>query len=432
MTATPAPTPTSRPADGPQNAWDGNEETQNDPEEKRVLYQALDSYYHYQKVAHYNTTHLRRQSFYALPRAHWELLASPPFNYLDTLIEVDNAIDQNAEISEAILESALLSFNLPNPSNFDPKAKNPADFRNMATSSDLEKARSTLRQLYRDWSAEGASEREASYGPVIQALMNEQTYHPARTLRVLVPGAGLGRLVFDLCMLGFDVEGNEISYHQLLASAYILNFCPQKENHTLFPWVHSFSNHKSRADHLSSVKIPDIHPGDELQNNPHAGQMSMSASDFLLLYGSRDRSETFDVVAAVFFLDTAPNIIRYLEVISNCLRPGGLLINMGPLLWHFENNPPGTSSSSISNSNSSSTSPSSSSRDPSLSQGIADPGSVELTNTEVLALVKRLGFTIITHYTDVPAPYIQDRASMLQNQYMSSFWVARKDALEMV
>ena len=49
MTATPAPVPApapaSTPADGAADgAWDGNEETQNDPEEKRVLYQALDSY----------------------------------------------------------------------------------------------------------------------------------------------------------------------------------------------------------------------------------------------------------------------------------------------------------------------------------------------------------------------------------------------------
>ncbi len=68
----------------------------------------------------------------------------------------------------------------------------------------------------------------------------------------------------------------------------------------------------------------------------------MSASDFLLLYGDAAHQETFDAVATVFFLDTAPNIIRYIEAIHNCLRHGGLLINMGPLLWHFENNAPGT------------------------------------------------------------------------------------------
>jgi hypothetical protein len=73
-----------------------------------------------------------------------------------------------------------------------------------------------------------------------------------------------------------------------------------------------------------------------------AGEMSMSASDFLLLYGNEEQRDRFDAVATVFFLDTAPNIIRYIEAIRNCLRKGGLLINVGPLLWHFENNPPGS------------------------------------------------------------------------------------------
>jgi carnosine N-methyltransferase len=40
-------------------------------------------------------------------------------------------------------------------------------------------------------------------------------------------------------------------------------------------------------------------------------------------------------------LDTAPNIIRYVEAVKNCLRPGGIFVNVGPLLWHFENNAPG-------------------------------------------------------------------------------------------
>lgn len=303
----------------------------------------------YAKVAHFNTTHLRRQSFYALPRAHWELLAAPPFSYLDTLIAVDDAIDKNSELAWAILVSSLKSLGLATlPSLLNENVtgdKDPYDWRGMATSVDLEKARSTLRQFYRDWSAEGSAERATCYGPVIRALQTEREHRTDQTaMRVLVPGAGLGRLVFELCNEGFDVEGNEISYHQLLASSYILNHCPQSNAHTLFPWVHTFSNHKSRTNHLKSVQIPDAHPGTVLKSalsGHRRGQMSMSASDFLCLYGREDQRDSFDAVAAVFFLDTAPNIVRYIEVIHNCLRPGGLLINVGPLLWHFENNAPG-------------------------------------------------------------------------------------------
>jgi SAM-dependent methyltransferase len=295
----------------------------------------------YAKVAHFNTTHLRRQSFYALPRAHWELLAAPPFSYLDTLNAVDEAIDKNAELSLAIWQAGLGSFGVP-PQLDSSRQKDPNDWRGTATSNDLEKARSTIRQFYRDWSEEGKAERDACYRPVIKALQEERSSQSGSNLRVLVPGAGLARLVFDLCCAGFDTEGNEISYHQLLASSYILNHCHESRLHTLFPWVHSFSNHRNRSNHLNSVQVPDINPGITLGSMENAGEMSMSASDFLLLYGGKGHKDAFDAVATVFFLDTAPNIIRYIEAVKNCLRPGGILVNVGPLLWHFENNAPGT------------------------------------------------------------------------------------------
>lgn len=268
-------------------------------------------------------------------------MASPPFFFLDTLNAVDDAIDSNADLSLAMFKSGLLSFGVE--SNIaDLSNKNGNPWHGKASFNDSEKARSTLRQFFRDWSAEGAAEREACYGPVIEALQKEQQSHAGSNMRVLVPGAGLARLVFDLCCLGFDTEGNEISYHQLIASSYILNHSPKAQAHTLYPWIHSFSNHKNRVNHLRSVNIPDLHPGSEFASIGNPGEMSMSASDFLLLYGDEARKDSFDAVATVFFLDTAPNIIRYIEAIKTCLRTGGLLVNIGPLLWHFENNAPGT------------------------------------------------------------------------------------------
>ena len=382
----------------------------------------------YAKVSHFNTTHLRRQSFYALPRAHWELLAAPPFSYLDTLNAVDEGIDKNAELALAILSSGLQSFGIMPPINADSKDH---EWQGMATSNDLEKARSTIRQLYRDWSEEGLSERVTCYGPVVEALQQERLVRSdPRRMRVLVPGAGLGRLVFDLCSVGFDTEGNEISYHQLLASSYVLNACRQARMHTLYPWVHSFSNHKNRSNHLKSVLVPDVHPATSLGLAESPGQMSMSASDFLCLYGNEEHGDTFDAVATVFFLDTAPNIIRYIETIRNCLRTGGLFINVGPLLWHFENNAPGTHGRNADpvqeGGNGKFFLKPSTSLNNKATIGIADPGSVELTDDEVVALVEKLGFSIEKRYLGIDAPYIQDHESMLQNTYKASHWVARK------
>ena len=41
--------------------------------------------------------------------------------------------------------------------------------------------------------------------------------------RVLIPGSGLGRLVWESAFLGFDAQGNEFSYFMLLASFLLLN-----------------------------------------------------------------------------------------------------------------------------------------------------------------------------------------------------------------
>ncbi|RDW83344.1 hypothetical protein BP5796_04835 [Coleophoma crateriformis] len=234
----------------------------------------------------------------------------------------------------AILSGGLESFGL----SLNPEPKSADDWRGFATPNDLEKARSTIRQFYRDWSEEGTAERAVCFDRVISTLKEAREQSPP--MNILVPGAGLGRLVFELTLNGFNVEGNEISYHQLLASSFILNICPRARAHTLYPWIHGFSNHRTRSNHLQSILIPDIHVGSAIENKVlgvSPGEMNMAAADFISLYGDEDHRSYYDAVVAVFFLDTAPNVLRYLEVIKNCLKPGGMLINFGPLLWHFEN-----------------------------------------------------------------------------------------------
>ncbi|PSR97156.1 N2227-like protein-domain-containing protein [Coniella lustricola] len=402
-----------------ESDWQGIDKTVEDPEEARVMFCALDSFLQYGKVAHFNCTHLRRQSFYALPEAHWKMLAAPPFNYLETLDKVDAAIDSNAELAKSIVRLGLRSFQVYGDDADEKQAEvMPEQWAGVAKYSDIDKARSTLRQFYRDWSAEGREEREASYGPIKRALAAERARKPGlEHLKVLVPGAGLGRLVFDLSLAGFDTEGNEISYHQLIASSYILNYVHSAGQHTIYPWIHTFSNHNTRDRHLKGFKIPDIHPATEMSHAEGPGPMSMCAADFLCLYSDEEHKDAYDAVASVFFLDTAPNLIRYLETIFYCLKPGGALINIGPLLWHFENNAPGNHGHDDDGDGE---------HDASNSSGIADPGSFELSAEEVMALVEKIGFVVEAKESGIKAPYIQDPESMLQTIYHATFWVARK------
>jgi hypothetical protein len=347
------------------------------------------------------------------------MLSEPPFSILDNFNKVDDAIDVNAEIADAILAIGLQSFDLSST----PDKNNPKEnWHDTATPSDVNKAHSTIRQFYRDWSLEGRAERAVCYDPVIQDLHNEFQIRRdnGEEIRVLVPGAGLGRLVFEVCMAGYDAEGNEISYHQLLASNWVLNHTEGPAKHALHPFALHFSNLQSRAQQLRQIMIPDVHPGLTMQEMANAGHrfgtMSMSAADFTVLYTQPNNQEAFDAVTTVFFIDTAPNLIRYIETIRHCLKPNGLWINVGPLLWHFENGHSRNDSHAEGE-----------------GSGIGEPGNVELSEDEVFSLVERMGFSLERRPGDRQAcGYIQDPASMLQNLYQPSHWVARKTPVQPV
>ena len=345
------------------------------------------------------------------------MLAKPPFSFLETLDRVDDAIDENANLASEILKAGLLSFGL----DLEPVDPN-MDWRGAATPSDMDKARTTVRQFYRDWSAEGVVERSTCYDPVIQDLCDNFGEYPNKEcINVLVPGAGLGRLVFELCRRGYAVEGNEISYHQLLASNWVLNSAKHARQFDLYPFVMDFSNLVSRGSQMRRVKIPDVHPGTELGNasdnrkmNP-CGRMDMTAADFVVLYGDENHKNMFDAVMTVFFIDTAPNVLRYIEVIRHCLNRGGIWINLGPLLWHFAERGPSNQNKDEKE------------KWRKQSNGIAEPGGVELTAEETILLVTRSGFVIEKYEVkEAQSGYIHNPQSMLHNKYRPVHWIARK------
>ena len=344
------------------------------------------------------------------------MLAEPPFSILENLNRVDDAIDANADIADIILETALINFGLP----LDPERNDSTrNWHGTATQADVSKAHTTIRQLYRDWSVEGRREREVCYHPVLRDLKGEfDDNHSLEDVRVLVPGAGLARLVFDLCQEGFSVEGNEVSYHQLFASSWALNYTQGVQKHAVYPFALQFSNLINRNEQLTKVMVPDVHPASamlagEAGNNGHGfGNMSMTAADFMVLYTSNSYKEVFDAVATVFFIDTASNPIRYIETIHHCLKPGGIWTNVGPLLWHFGE---GSEHHNHARHNEGGQLP-----------GIGEPGNVEVTEEELILLLERMGFYIEKREQQKSCGYIQDPLSMMQHVYRPSHWVARK------
>ena len=74
---------------------------------------------------------------------------------------------------------------------------------------------------------------------------------------MLVPGAGLGRLPYEVAVNGYVAEGNEWSYFMLLGSDFILNRPLEAPRYQIQPWVHQQSNVQRRADQFRMVSVPD-------------------------------------------------------------------------------------------------------------------------------------------------------------------------------
>ncbi|OCF33585.1 hypothetical protein I316_04658 [Kwoniella heveanensis BCC8398] len=430
----------------------------------RSVIRAFDGYMRY----HLSANHARRMAFLSLPKESKEMFDG--IGYRDKLDAVDEGIRRNAEFIEEMIATPVFADMLEaeeseqrrlstSQSPQDPTSHShshphahadPAPAHNHSdgtkghshgsSSSDSKRAqgeadlaqdkiRSTLRSFVRDWAIQGRKERMACYDPCLEALEKHfpvlsQEEDESRierdrgSVRVLVPGCGLGRLAMEIAARGFASQGNEFSSYMLIASDWVLNHTTHRHSHTIYPYLHSFSNHLSTMHNLLlRVQIPDVCPSDVLGSGK-GGAFSLVAGDFEEVYGPsswditppREQDEGWEdegrvnqrgrwgAVVTCFFLDCARNVLNYLRIIHTILEDNGVWINIGPLLWHFENSPTASPTGE---------------------------GSIELSLDEVKELARRVGFDlkeermIRTTYTGIPD-------GMLKHEYNAAFWVATK------
>ena len=168
--------------------------------------------------------------------------------------------------------------------------------------------------------------------------------------------------------------------------------------HTIYPYANWFSHTRRNEDLFRGIAFPDAIPrfGDSFQ---------LVEGDFLE-HGSKHE---YDFVVTLFFIDTSLNIISTLQHIHKLLKPGGMWINLGPLLW--------------------------------TSGGKAQ---LELSLDEVFRLAEKIGFRIEGEtkvdkekdYTVTPldnkrprtveCEYTADRLAMMRWLYQAEFWVGTK------
>jgi carnosine N-methyltransferase len=178
-------------------------------------------------------------------------------------------------------------------------------------------AQYVLKNLMRDWSPEGAAERQESYGWLLEAV-SEHVPVPqganAIAPRVLVPGCGLARLPTELAGRGYHAVGNEFSFFMILTCSWVLNALLEPESVDIHPWVLSTSNQRSRKLQARRVAIPDDPAGHLLQRGGGKGHLGMVTGDFVPVFSDVEYHGSFACVATCFFIDTAHNIVEYIEV----------------------------------------------------------------------------------------------------------------------
>jgi len=121
----------------------------------------------------------------------------------------------------------------------------------------------------------------------------------------------------------------------------------------------------------------------------------MVAGEFVDVYEKQTNS--WDCIVTCFFIDTAHNFMEYCETIHKTLKPGGLWVNIGPLLWHYADQP--------------------------------EEQQIELPWEEIEQLIPKMGFTF--RKREWKKCYYTNRLnSMLNIEYNSIFFSCTKDISE--
>lgn len=373
-----------------------------DDEESRVLTTTLTSLLKYEHTALHNLVEPRRKKYEHLAPQYKQLVP----DFLKQIDEIEEGIKDNAFFLSHVAQVAAMNFGAPEDSSTWSDCQ----------PEDVQKVGSTLRQVAREWSTDGEAERSICFGKIIVELLQRYPDLKERHgIKILVPGSGLGRLPMELALMGFKSEGNEFSYHMLFTSSMILNHTSGRNEFRIHPFLNTFSHLRTKTDQTREVLIPDVSPHiltQQMVNDPdipEEGLMSMTSGSFDMIYPPEDGSK-FDVITTVYFLDTAANIFNTLQTIHDTLKPGGLWLNFGPLLWHYEDIMPIHGQVSQDSSN----------LDEDRSCGF------EFALDDLISLIEKFGFKFEKRESGIPSSYTSPRTALGGYSYLCEFWVCTK------
>jgi carnosine N-methyltransferase len=116
---------------------------------------------------------------------------------------------------------------------------------------------------------------------------------------------------------------NEWSMYMNLAYRQIMREPIISNSQSYHPWLDWWSHHATTSDMQRAVSFPD--------SFVDKSAVLLVEGDFTTVFNGEEGQ--YDVLVTLFFIDTARNLLTYLETIHRLLRPGGTWLNLGPLLY---------------------------------------------------------------------------------------------------
>ena len=177
--------------------------------------------------------------------------------------------------------------------------------------------------ILREWTINGKKERDNLFFPIIENIKK----YIAPQSKILIPGAGLLRLGYELAKIGYDIDSSDDNFLNVMLCDYLFNYSKMNQ-FTYQPLIRSFRNYLTEDEVFTKFSFPD-----ENINLDGKGKITMLAGDFTKLYN--DKNNFYDCIITCFFIDTAKNVIEYIDKIERILKKGGIWINFGPLSYRW-------------------------------------------------------------------------------------------------
>jgi hypothetical protein len=201
-----------------------------------------------------------------------------------------------------------------------------------------------MKQLVREWTDAGAAEREQCLGFVLSSLERHVPISGGSPPQVVIPGAGLGRLVWEVAMRGYAAVGIERAMSMMLCGSYVINHLLSHERTgRIQPYAAVGSgpcNVESAANVGREFCVPDADAAKRFASataeadataglqHPHE-RLQVITGDFRAV--ARASGPCADAVLTTFLVDACGDVVGALETVHAQLKPGGVWINLGPL-----------------------------------------------------------------------------------------------------